>query len=291
MARTDLQRLKNDKGFLWASDYWSRNVYQQARNEIATDSPYGSKGDENWQIIALAEGWASYREETFIQIGRFRYLIVTTSKLNFLSLYPKLLITMKHYLVTTFFIFSLMASCQTTQNTNENQTLKTIHSRKSVRLYSERSVTKEQLLELVKAGMAAPSGMDIRPWEFIILTERLVMDTLAQKLPYAKMLTQVNAAIVVCGNNDKQNGGSSYWYLDCSAATQNILLAAESMGLGAVWTAAYPYEERMNPIKNILKLPENIQPLCVIPIGYPKQEGSPKNKFNAKKIHYNEFSK
>lgn len=171
----------------------------------------------------------------------------------------------------------------------KNMTLETIHSRKSVRSYSEKPVSEENLITLVKAGMAAPTGKDRRPWEFVIITERASLDVLASKLPYAKMLTAASSAIVVCGNDNIENGGSPYWYLDCSAAAQNILLAAESLGLGAVWTAAYPYEERMQPVAEVLNLPDNIKPLCVIPIGYPRTEQKTKDKFNKAKIHINKW--
>ena len=77
--------------------------------------------------------------------------------------------------------------------------------------------------------------------------------------------------------------------LDCSTAAQNILLAAESMGLGAVWTAAYPYPERMQVVRDALQLPEHIIPLTVIPLGYPTGQEKPKNKFNEQQIHYNKW--
>ena len=92
-------------------------------------------------------------------------------------------------------------------------------------------------------------------------------------------------AIIVCGDSAR----SFYWYLDCSAAAQNILLAAESMGLGAVWTAAYPYEDRMEVVRKYTHLPENILPLCVIPFGYPATKEQPKQKYDEKKIHYNQY--
>ena len=131
--------------------------------------------------------------------------------------------------------------------------------------------------------MAAPSGKDIRPWEFVLVTDRVALDSMAAALPYAKMLTQARYAIVVCGDVAQ----SSYWYLDCSAAAENILLAAHSLGLGGVWTAAYPYAERMEAVRSNLALPEGILPLCVIPIGYPAAVGEPKRKFDAGRIHYN----
>lgn len=186
------------------------------------------------------------------------------------------------------FLYSCSNPAKEMKN-DKNATIETIHNRKSVRTFTDQPVSQEDLTTLVKAGMAAPSGKDVRPWEFIILTDREKLNALADTLPYAKMLAHAPAAIIVCGNNDTANGGSFYWYLDCSAATQNILLAAESMGLGGTWTAAYPYEERMNPVSAILELPANIRPLNVIPIGYPRGEQKTKNKFNPDKIHLDKW--
>ena len=136
---------------------------------------------------------------------------------------------------------------------------------------------------LLRAAMSAPSGKDQRPWEFVVVNERPILDSLAAALPYAKMLAQAPCAVIVCGSPAR----SSYWYLDCSAAAENILLAAHSLGLGGVWTAAYPYAERMEAVRSNLALPEGILPLCVIPIGYPAAVGEPKRKFDAGRIHYN----
>ena len=147
-----------------------------------------------------------------------------------------------------------------------NAALDNIFERKSVRTYLNKGVEKEKIDLLLRAGMAAPSGKDVRPWEFIVVSDRAKLDSMAAALPYAKMLTQARNAIIVCGDSVK----SSYWYLDCSAAAQNILLAAESLGLGAVWTAAYPYEDRMQVVRKYTGLPENILPLVsfrsVIPL-------------------------
>lgn len=163
--------------------------------------------------------------------------------------------------------------------------LENIAERKSVRSYQDRNVEEEKIEAMVKAGMAAPSGMDRRPWEFIVVTERAILDSMAAKLPYAKMLSKAPLAIVVCGDSTR----SSYWYVDCSAATQNVLLAAEALGLGAVWTAAYPYEDRIDAVRQYTELPENIVPLCVIPIGYPDGPQKAKDKFDPMRIHRNKY--
>jgi nitroreductase len=118
------------------------------------------------------------------------------------------------------------------------------------------------------------------------------MDSLAQRLPYAKMLTEAAAAIIVCGDLSvlsKEGKPSTNWTFDCSAATENLLLMAEAMGLGAVWTGVHPYEDRLSVVKAALGLPEHIVPLNVVPIGYPKGTPQPKDKFDAANIHYNRW--
>lgn len=195
----------------------------------------------------------------------------------------------KYIIITIFTIFAISCGVDRDTESDRKETLDVIHSRKSVRSFTDQAVDREKLVEIVKAGMAAPSGMDRRPWEFIIVEDTATLNKLAEGLPYAKMLTNSPAAIIVCGNMDKDLGGSFYWYLDCSAASQNILLAVEAMGLGATWTAAYPYEDRMKVVSDVLNLPEHIGALCVIPIGYPTGVETPKNKYNADKIHINKW--
>ena len=151
-------------------------------------------------------------------------------------------------------VISCSSAPQNSESASANAALDNIFARKSVRTYLNKGVEKEKIDLMLRAGMAAPSGKDLRPWEFYVITERASLDSMAAALPYAKMLTEARYAIVVCGDSTR----SSYWYLDCSAAAQNILLAAESLGLGAVWTAAYPYEDRMEVVRKYIALPENI---------------------------------
>ena len=168
-----------------------------------------------------------------------------------------------------------------------NETLKTIFERKSVRNFIDGIIPYSKLELIVKAGMAAPSAVDKRPWEFIIITDKDILKKLAEVLPYAKMAEFAQAGIVVCGDINRQHGGkdSSYWIQDCCAAAQNILLAVESLGYGSVWTALFPYPDRVNPVVEILNLPDNIKPLNFIPIGIPSGTDIPKDKFNPKQIH------
>ena len=193
-------------------------------------------------------------------------------------------------LVVVLAIVILKTSCMGDQKQDETTlkskaVLENIAERKSVRKYLNKSVEEDKIDAMVKAGMAAPSGMDRRPWEFVVVTDREALDSMAAKLPYAKMLTNAPLAIVVCGDTTR----SSYWYLDCSAATQNVLLAAEALGLGAVWTAAYPYEDRIDVVRQNTGLPGNIVPLCVIPIGYPDGPQKAKDKFDLQRVHRNKY--
>lgn len=165
-----------------------------------------------------------------------------------------------------------------------------ILNRKSVRAYTDRAVSREQLDTLLRAAMAAPTGRDMRPWKFVVIDNKEALAALSEQLPYAKMLPEAAAAIVVCGDlsvTDDKGQPSTNWTFDCSAATENLLLAAEAMGLGAVWTGVYPYEERQKAVSQALQLPEHIIPLNLIPIGYPKGDPQPKDKYNADNVHFN----
>lgn len=166
--------------------------------------------------------------------------------------------------------------------------LENIHQRKSVRNFTGDPVSKEDLLVLLKAGMAAPSARNRQPWAFLAITERTTLDAMADGLPYTKMLYKAGAAIVVCGDTmvDLQQGATDLWYQDAAAATQNILLAAEAMGLGAVWSALYPYPEREKVVRVLTGLLPQVIPFSVIPVGYPTGEDLPKDKFRAENVHW-----
>ncbi|MDD2487911.1 MAG: nitroreductase family protein [Bacteroidales bacterium] len=186
----------------------------------------------------------------------------------------------------------LISSTTIAQNTNKSdEVMKNILERKSVRTYANKKVEKEDIETLLRAAMAAPSAVNAQPWVFIAIDDRQILDNLASQLPNAKMLSQAQAAIIVCGNMEKalQGEGREYWVQDCSAATQNILLAAESMGLGAVWTGVYPKKERVNIIQTEMLLPSHIVPLCVIPIGWQTGKEKPKQKYTEENIRWNKW--
>jgi nitroreductase len=176
------------------------------------------------------------------------------------------------------------------ETSKKDAVIENIHSRKSVRKYiANRPVSKEDLLTLVKAGMAAPTAKNAQPWAFVVLSERSTLDGLADALIYGKMLKAAPSAIVVCGNLEKDANGD-LWMLDCSAATQNILLAAEAMGLGAVWATIYPYKDRLTAVAKALELPAHIVPLCVIPVGYPTGAETPKDKWKEENVKWERWN-
>ena len=170
-------------------------------------------------------------------------------------------------------------------------TLTTIHARKSVRHYTGQPVSKKDLEALVKAGMAAPTAMDRRPWAFVVVSDEAALRQLAQGLPYAQMILQAKSAIVVCGVMNKAGNGEArdFWIQDCSAATENILLAAEAIGLGAVWTGVYPSTQRVDHVQKTLGIPRDVVPLNVIAVGYPTGEDRPKDKFDPTNIHWDKW--
>lgn len=181
-------------------------------------------------------------------------------------------------------------SADAQQSVNAEQAvLDNIATRTSVRDYEARPVEKEKIEKMLRAAMAAPTAMNKQPWHFVVVDQRNVLDALAGANPYAKMLKKAPLAIVVCGNTHKmiEGGGRDFWIQDASAATENLLLAAHAMGLGAVWTGAYPSEERCISISKVLSLSDNLIPLNMIVVGYPAEQPQPKQKFKEENVSYN----
>jgi nitroreductase len=168
--------------------------------------------------------------------------------------------------------------------------LSVIHKRKSVRQFTGQTVSREAMDKIIRAGMAAPTAVNMQPWAFIVVTDRKTLDTLAAGLPYAKMLDKAGAAIIVCaipGKAYEKNLELSV--IDSTCASENILLAAEALGLGAVWTAAYPYKDRMDIARKVLNIPQDIIPLNVIPVGHPTGTDKPKDKYKPENIHWEKW--
>ena len=168
------------------------------------------------------------------------------------------------------------------------EAIEALMTRHSAREFSSKPVSKKDIEEILKAAMQAPSARDSRPWHFIAIQERKMLDKLPEGLPYAQMCKTAQAAILVCAKLDEEKS-PGYWPQDCSNAAMSILLAAHAKGLGAVWTAIYNKEDRLKFAKEVFSLPENVMPLCLIPLGYAAKKESPKNKFDEKKMHWEKW--
>ena len=163
-----------------------------------------------------------------------------------------------------------------------------ILNRKSIRKYKDINVSDEIVEALLRAGMAAPSAGNEQPWEFIVLRDKEILKEITEIHPYSQMLRSTDVAIVVCGDESKERF-KGFWVQDCSAATENILVAVEDMGLGAVWLGIYPVTDRVMAIQKILNLPDSVIPLSIIPVGYPDEEKNPNDRFDQTRIHYDRW--
>lgn len=166
-----------------------------------------------------------------------------------------------------------------------------IMTRTSVRQYADKEISRQQIDSLLRAAMAAPTAVDARPWQFVVITDRAILDSIAAHCRNIQMASQAQLAIAVCGDMTKamEGEGKDYWIQDCSAASENLLVAANAMGLGAVWCGIYPIAERVSFISGLLQLPPEIVPLNIIPIGYPSAATTPKEKFDSLRIHFNKY--
>lgn len=171
-----------------------------------------------------------------------------------------------------------------------NASIENIMTRSSVRTYTAELVDSADVITLLKAGMAAPTAMNRQPWVFVVITDAARRAAMAAELPYCKMAATAPLLIAVCGDKAKFiEDAPEYWVQDCSAATENILLAAHAIGLGAVWTGVYPVQDRVEMVSKALGLPEGIIPLNIICIGHPDSDNPAKDKWDPAKVHYNMF--
>lgn len=182
----------------------------------------------------------------------------------------------------------VVVSCCKAPATTGRTVLDAIATRTSIRAYQPTPVGADTVEMVLRAAMAAPTARNRQPWAFVVVDENEALARLADSLPYAKMLREAPLAIVVCGVLPEE-GDNPWWVQDCSAATENLLLAAHAMGLGAVWTGGYPHAERVEAIRAALGLPERVVPLNVIPMGYPAERPAPKQKWDSAKVHHNRW--
>jgi nitroreductase len=162
--------------------------------------------------------------------------------------------------------------------------VESILTRRSIREYTDRPVPDDLVTDLLRAAMAAPSAGNQQPWQFVVVRDSKVLEEVAAANPYGGMARDAQLAVVVCGDPARK-AHEEFWIQDCSAATENLLLAAHASGLGAVWCGTFPLEERMARVRAALGLPDGIIPFAVVPIGYPAEQPAPVNRYHAGRVH------
>jgi nitroreductase len=161
-----------------------------------------------------------------------------------------------------------------------------LFARRSIRKFDNGPVTDEQVELLLQAAMAAPSAGNRKPWHFVVVRDPETRRKIAASHPYAKMAVEAPVVIVPCGQPELSFADRpAFWVQDLSAATENILLAAVGLGLGAVWCGVFPNEERVVEARAILGLPDEVVPLCYVPVGVPGEDKEPRTQYDAARVH------
>jgi nitroreductase len=160
--------------------------------------------------------------------------------------------------------------------------LEFIFRRRSIRKYKAEPVSEKDIRTLLEAGMAAPTASNLQPWHFVVVTDRAKLKALSEAHPFGKMLAEAGLAIAVCGD---PNVSERYWDQDGAAATENILLAAEGLGLGGVWLGCHPRAERKDAIRRVLGIPDSIEVLSLLSIGHPGEEKPARTQYDASRVH------
>ncbi len=164
--------------------------------------------------------------------------------------------------------------------------LQAIHTRRSIRKYEDRAVPEDAIRQILAAAMMAPSACNMQPWHFVVIDDRELLAKISAINPHAGMAEHSPVSILVCGDLALEHP-SGYWVVDCAAATQNLLLAAHALGLGAVWTGIYPRQDRVEGYRKLLGLPENVMPHSLNVIGYPAEEPQARDRYREDRVRHN----
>ncbi len=166
--------------------------------------------------------------------------------------------------------------------------LEMIYTRRSIRSYSDRRISDDEVEKILRAAMQAPSAGNEQPWHFIVVRDRETLKKMSGAFTFGQMLPNASVAIVVCADPKLSKYPYEMWVQDCSAATQNILIAARMLGIGSVWLGVYPRKERMEELRKLLGIPDDIVVFSVVSLGYPKSEKEfyeAKDRFREERIH------
>lgn len=165
--------------------------------------------------------------------------------------------------------------------------MKAIMNRRSIRQYTTQTVRDEQVKTLLEAAMCAPSAGNEQPWHFVVIRDRQLLDTVPQYHPHASMIKQASVAILICADTRLSKYDVDYWVQDCAAATENLLVSVQDLGLGAVWLGVYPRQERVMGLRQLFNIPEEVIPFALIPVGYPAEHKGAENRYREDRVHLN----
>jgi nitroreductase len=166
--------------------------------------------------------------------------------------------------------------------------LEAIRTRRSIRQYTSQPITEEQIHAILEAAMMAPSAGNAQTWQFIVITDRALLDEIPNIHAYAAMSREAQAGLLVCGDLELEKYPGN-WIADCSAAAQNAVLAIHGLGLGGVWTEVYPDSARVDSFQKLFGLPQHVVPLAFIPFGYPAVTPSQPERYKEERVHRNRF--
>ena len=163
-----------------------------------------------------------------------------------------------------------------------------IRGRRSIRRYTQEPVSEDDLEDLLRAAMSAPSAGNEQPWHFVVIREKTLLEVIPKVHPYAAMVKQAPLVVLVCGDETLERY-PGFWVQDCAAATENLLLAAHSKGLGAVWVGLHPIEERVEAMRQLIGIPPQIIPFAIVPVGHPAEEKPASSRYDRRRVHFDRW--
>lgn len=168
------------------------------------------------------------------------------------------------------------------------ETIEALLTRRSIRKYKDQKIEKDKMDLILKSAMYAPSAMNLQAWHYVVIDDNKIMEETIKSIPHAELLKQTPAAILVCGDAEIEKN-ESWMIQNCSAAIQNILLAAHGLGIGSCWIAIHGMDEVVNNVYKQFELPVNVVPISLIALGYPDEEVLAEDRFKKEKIHFNKW--
>ena len=171
-----------------------------------------------------------------------------------------------------------------------NPSLEVLFSRRSIRAYKNSPVSKEEISDIIKAGMAAPSGISRRAWHITVISDPALRQAIAATSTHRSCCSEVPYVLLVSGDSNRYLAepraaiAEACWPQDCAAMVENMLIAANGLGLGSLWMGVYPGAESMNSLRELLSLPQHIMPFALVAIGHRGEEKEARTTYEEEKV-------